>query len=204
MATFPIHPGESKVAIIGAGISGLAAAKQLSHYNPVVFEASSSIGGVWEHCSYQSTRLQAPRCDFEFSDYHWPERDNPTFPTYAEILEYLDGYVVKFNLLNFIRFNTMVVEVRFIGEPEFSSDGKWGTCGQPLAGRPAWEVAVLTDGSDTVEVIIFLGSASLASSSGPSDFQKKKKKKEKKNPPEMTIPLTKKLPSTLSSLALAV
>ncbi|XXG58853.1 hypothetical protein AAC387_Pa04g1051 [Persea americana] len=152
MATFPIHPGESKVAIIGAGISGLAAAKQLSHYNPVVFEATSSIGGVWEHCSYQSTRLQTPRSDYEFSDYHWPERDNPTFPTYAEILEYLDGYVVKFNLLSFIRFNTMVVEVRFIGEPEFGSDGiLWGTCGHPLPGRPVWEVAVRTDGSDTVQ-----------------------------------------------------
>lgn len=146
------------MAIIGAGISGLAAAKQLARYHPVVFEASDSIGGVWKHCSYRSTRLQTPRCDFEFSDYPWPERDNSTFPTYAEILEYLNGYVVQFKLLNFIRFNTKVVEVRFIGEPEKAgSDGMWGTNGHPLEGRPVWEVAVKTDGSDAVQVIIFLG-----------------------------------------------
>jgi protoporphyrinogen oxidase len=36
----------SRIGIIGAGVSGLAIAKQLSHYNPIVFEATDSIGGV--------------------------------------------------------------------------------------------------------------------------------------------------------------
>ena len=45
-------PASSRVAIIGGGISGLAAAKQMAAYDPVVFEATPSIGGVWKHCVY--------------------------------------------------------------------------------------------------------------------------------------------------------
>ncbi|KAH0969715.1 hypothetical protein GBA52_028311 [Prunus armeniaca] len=79
----------SKVGIIGAGISGIAAAKQLSGHSPVVFEATDSIGGVWKHCSYNCTKLQTPRCDFQFSDYPWAERDNSSFPSHVEVLDYL-------------------------------------------------------------------------------------------------------------------
>jgi len=43
-------PASSRVAIIGGGISGLAAAKQLAAHDPVVFEATASIGGGWKHC----------------------------------------------------------------------------------------------------------------------------------------------------------
>ncbi|MFS7967940.1 putative flavin-containing monooxygenase [Helianthus anomalus] len=76
----------SKIGIIGGGISGLAAAKQLAEYNPIVLEATDSIGGVWKHCSFRTTKLQTPRCYYEFSDYPWPLRDNSTFPSYTEIL----------------------------------------------------------------------------------------------------------------------
>lgn len=158
MASCANYSMESKVAIIGAGISGIAAAKQLSHLSPVVFEASGSIGGVWEHCSYRSTRLQTPRCDYEFSDYLWPERDNSTFPTSTEIVEYLHGYATHFDLLKYVRFNSKVVEMRFVGEPEAAGPGEtWGADGRPLAGRPVWEVAIKTNGSDTLQVIDLLG-----------------------------------------------
>ncbi|KAJ8621257.1 hypothetical protein MRB53_029786 [Persea americana] len=156
MANYKNNTMESKVAIIGAGISGIAAAKQLSHLKPVVFEASGSIGGVWKHCSYRSTRLQTPRCDYEFSDYLWPERDNSTFPTSTEILEYLHGYATHFDVLKCVRFNSKVVEMRFIGEPDATGPGGiWGADGRPLAGRPVWEVAIKTNGSDTVQWYTF-------------------------------------------------
>lgn len=148
----------SKIGIIGAGISGIAAAKQLSEYNPVVFEATNSLGGVWKHCSYRSTKLQTPRCDYEFSDFPWTQRDNSSFPTYQEILDYLYSYATNFDLLKFVKFNSKVVEIRFVGDRETTD-----LCGKPVeygsfisTGKPVWEVAVQIDQSEIVEVLIFL------------------------------------------------
>ncbi|XP_077234652.1 putative flavin-containing monooxygenase 1 [Tasmannia lanceolata] len=142
----------SRVAIIGAGISGIAAAKELAGLKPVVFEASNSIGGVWKHCSYRSTRLQTPRYDYEFSDYPWSDRANPTFPTHTEIVEYLHDYAVNFDVMKFVKLNSKVVEVRFVGDRECASpNGKWAEHGHPLPGRPVWEIAVKTHGSETVQ-----------------------------------------------------
>ncbi|KAH7851662.1 hypothetical protein Vadar_015048 [Vaccinium darrowii] len=142
-------PVFSKIGIIGGGISGLAAAKQLSHHHPVVFEATDSLGGVWKHCSFRSTKLQTPRCDYEFSDYPWPQRDNSSFPSYTEILEYLYSYAAHFDLLRLVRFNSKVVEIRFVGE--------WKTAdyGSLLPGQPMWEVAVRTDQSEGVQWYAF-------------------------------------------------
>ncbi|KAE8664357.1 putative flavin-containing monooxygenase 1 [Hibiscus syriacus] len=145
----------SRVGIIGAGISGIAAAKQLSDHNPVVLEATDSIGGVWKHCSFASTKLQTPRCDFEFSDYPWPERDNSSFPTHLEILDYLHGYATQFDVLKHVRFNSRVVEIRYVSaERTMNIDTMTAGTGvfKPLlSGRPVWEVAVEAHPSKTVE-----------------------------------------------------
>ncbi|EXB74924.1 hypothetical protein L484_018633 [Morus notabilis] len=158
----------SKVGIIGAGISGIAAAKQLLSHNPVVFEATDSIGGVWKHCSYNSTKLQTPRCDFEFSDYPWPDRENSSFPSHLEVLDYLYGYAKHFDVLKHIKFNSKVVEIRYVGhehsqnmlEVDHVKDLKpYGdqNYGHLLQGRPVWEVAVhhTSDQSDTVQWYAF-------------------------------------------------
>ncbi|KAH9804955.1 putative flavin-containing monooxygenase 1 [Citrus sinensis] len=136
----------SKIGIIGAGISGIAAAKQLRHYDPLVFEATNSIGGVWKHCSFNSTKLQTPRCDFEFSDYPWPERDDASFPSHVELLDYLHGYAVHFDVLKYIKFNSKVVEIRHLGDRDTArvSDTA-GEYGSLLKGHPVWEVAVETN-----------------------------------------------------------
>ncbi|XP_058208317.1 probable flavin-containing monooxygenase 1 [Rhododendron vialii] len=142
----------SKIGIIGAGISGLAAAKQLASHQPTVFEATDSLGGVWKHCSFKSTKLQTPRCDYEFSDYPWPTRDNSSFPSYVEILEYLTSYATHFDLLKFVSFNSKVVEIRFVGHDINVLGGGGGGEGLSAAvGQPIWEVAVQTDQSNTVQ-----------------------------------------------------
>ncbi|GAB4838084.1 monooxygenase [Ancistrocladus abbreviatus] len=146
----------SKIAIIGAGVSGIAAAKQLSMYEPVVFEATDSIGGVWKHASSRSTRLQTPRCDYEFSDFPWPNRDNASFPSHTEMVDYLHAYAKHFDVLKFVRFNSKVVQLRFIGgerETAYQNGAEIREYGLLLTGRPAWEVAVLvqTNGSDTIQ-----------------------------------------------------
>jgi hypothetical protein len=145
-------PASSRVAIIGGGISGLAAAKQLAAHDPVVFEATPSIGGVWKHCVYRSTRLQTPRPDYEFSDYSWRNRDDPTFPTHGEIVEYLEGYADTFGLWRYIMLGAKVVDVKFLGGAAAGFTERWSGTGEALQGKPMWEVGVATAGSHTVQV----------------------------------------------------
>ncbi|KAL9684176.1 hypothetical protein QQ045_021610 [Rhodiola kirilowii] len=140
----------SKIAIIGAGISGIAAAKQLSTHNPVIFEASSSIGGVWRTCAYRSTKLQSPRTDYEFSDFPWPDRNNQSFPSNVEILDYLESYANHFDVMKFVRFDSKVVELNFLGSL-FKKGEKKGEYGRLLNDKPMWEVAVQTGDSPNVE-----------------------------------------------------
>ncbi|KAG8376263.1 hypothetical protein BUALT_Bualt09G0045000 [Buddleja alternifolia] len=140
----------SKIGIIGGGVSGIAAAKQLSKHEPVVFEASDSIGGVWRHCSYRSTKLQTPRCSYEFSDYPWTQRDDKDFPSYQEILDYLYSYATYFDVLKFVKFNSKVVEIRFVGDVHENLSEYYGSL---LPGHPVWEVGVHTNQSETIQVV---------------------------------------------------
>lgn len=146
----------SKIGIIGAGISGIAAAKQLSEYNPVVLEATERLGGVWKHCSYKCTKLQSVRCDYEFSDFPWPLRDNESFPSYQEILEYLNSYVTHFDVMKFIKFNSKVVEIKFVGNNNnmILHDATANNNNHHQSGS-VWEVAVLDTQSASIEVVPF-------------------------------------------------
>ncbi|CAO2150683.1 unnamed protein product [Urochloa humidicola] len=151
--TMKTVPPYSRVAIIGGGISGLATAKQLAVQDPVVFEAMPSIGGVWRHCTYRTTRLQTPRRNFRFSDYPWANPDGPTFPAHDEVVEYLEGYADRFGLWRFIMLGARVVGIKFLGSAAaggFETD-LWSGNDKPLLGEPMWEVGVATEDSDTVQ-----------------------------------------------------
>ncbi|KAK4854242.1 hypothetical protein QYF36_020987 [Acer negundo] len=153
-----VRYSSSKVGIIGAGISGIAAAKQLRCHRPVVFEATDSIGGVWKHCSFSSTKLQTPRCDYQFSDYPWPERDNASFPSYVEVLEYLHGYATHFDVLKFVNFNSKVVGIRYVDDGGHQTTEVAAFPGEYpplLKGHPVWEVAVESNQHKTVQWYAF-------------------------------------------------
>ncbi|KAL9224639.1 hypothetical protein vseg_000657 [Gypsophila vaccaria] len=151
----------SKIAILGGGISGLAAAKQLAKYEPVVFEATDSLGGVWKHASFRSTKLQTPRCDYEFSDFPWPnDREDTSFPSNHEIIDYLHAYATHFDVLKFIRFDSKVVGLKYIGGGGGGGGGGGEShqreYGDLLCGEPAWEVAVQTgDDFEAIERYTF-------------------------------------------------
>eukprot|EP00850_Spirogloea_muscicola_P004918 SM000022S07132 [mRNA] locus=s22:171569:175215:+ [translate_table: standard] len=100
-----------RVAVIGGGVSGIAACKVLSEdgHNVTVFEARGSIGGIWSH-TYPSTALQTPKEAYRFSDWPWPE-SVPTFPSHEQVMEYLSTYVRHFNLGARFRLNTRVMKM---------------------------------------------------------------------------------------------
>uniref|UniRef100_A0A803NSN7 Flavin-containing monooxygenase n=1 Tax=Cannabis sativa TaxID=3483 RepID=A0A803NSN7_CANSA len=157
----PTSPIFTKIGIIGAGVSGIAAAKQLRHHDPIVFEGTDTIGGVWSHCCYSSTNLQSTYQDYEFSDFPWPAaavKKEFSFPSHLEVLDYLNSYARQFDVLKCVRFNSKVVALRYLGGKTSTTTHKMDTpeeYGSLLSGQPVWEVAVQTNNSDDIQLYNF-------------------------------------------------
>ena len=106
-----------KVCIIGAGPSGLTAAKTFSERG-IPFdclERENDIGGLWNETTntgvvYDTTYLVSSRKYTGFEDYPMPE-DYPTYPSHREALAYLRDYAQNFGILERIQFNTTVERV---------------------------------------------------------------------------------------------
>jgi len=87
-----------RIAVIGAGVSGIAAANvwKKCGYAVTVFEASDRIGGQWA-TTYPGVRLQNTAPQYQFADYPWPfEPDR--HPTGAQVIRYLEAAVEHFGL----------------------------------------------------------------------------------------------------------
>jgi cation diffusion facilitator CzcD-associated flavoprotein CzcO len=111
-----------KVCIIGAGSSGLAAAKTFAERG-IPFdclERENDIGGLWNETTgtgvvYDTTYLVSSRKYTGFEDYPMPE-EYPTYPSHREALAYLRDYAQNFGILDRIQFNTTVERVERTNE----------------------------------------------------------------------------------------
>ena len=120
--------GQIRVAVIGAGASGITSAKCLLEegIEPVVFEQSSEIGGVWKYAegavkggiAYRSLKTNTSKRMMAFSDFPYPNTA-PDFPSRAEVLQYLNDYTDHFGLRKYIAFNSTVERI----EP--GDEGHW-------------------------------------------------------------------------------
>ncbi|XP_027724174.1 dimethylaniline monooxygenase [N-oxide-forming] 1-like [Vombatus ursinus] len=122
-----------RVAIVGAGVSGLSSIKCCldEGLEPTCFERSSDIGGLWQYTEYveegraslyESVVTNSSKEMSCYSDFPFPE-DFPNFLPHPLFLEYLKMYADKFNLLKCIQFKTIVCNVKKC--PDFSSSGQW-------------------------------------------------------------------------------
>jgi cation diffusion facilitator CzcD-associated flavoprotein CzcO len=103
-----------KACIIGAGSSGLAAAKVFAERG-IPFdclEREPDIGGLWNQDTktgvvYDTTYLVSSRRYTGFDDFPLPE-EYPTYPSHREALAYLRAYALHFGILDKIELNTRV------------------------------------------------------------------------------------------------
>ncbi|CAD5212879.1 unnamed protein product [Bursaphelenchus okinawaensis] len=135
---------EKRVAVIGAGPSGLAAARQAIAHNvtPVVFEQRDVIGGRWSYARdpkyithLPSTKTKYSKILSSFSDFPASE-EYSEFLTQPEVEKYLQSYVDNFNLQQYIQLNTTVTGIK--RHENYSENG-------------VWLVSYERDGSDKVE-----------------------------------------------------
>ncbi|RLL95883.1 hypothetical protein CFD26_103822 [Aspergillus turcosus] len=112
-----------KVAIVGAGISGLATTKQClaEGFSVTVFEARDNIGGQWyyeepdpatskaQSSMYEGTISNTCRDTSSFSDFPMDPARYPDFYGHRSSLQYLHEYADHFGLKQHILFNTKVV-----------------------------------------------------------------------------------------------
>jgi dimethylaniline monooxygenase (N-oxide forming) len=106
------------VCVIGAGPSGLCAAKEIREINPTakvtILEHSSSIGGTFAR-SYKGLTLVNNPLLISFSDFlAWERLDDLRMWTAQEYVAYLERYVEANKLFGCIRFRSTVIAARFV------------------------------------------------------------------------------------------
>ncbi len=110
---------ETRACIVGAGSSGIAAAKEL-HEQGIpfdCFELGDQVGGNWVFrnvngvsSSYKSLHINTSRERMEYSDYPMP-KSYPDFPRHDHIAAYFDDYVDHFGFRDDIHFGVGVEHV---------------------------------------------------------------------------------------------
>ncbi|ELW70998.1 Dimethylaniline monooxygenase [N-oxide-forming] 5 [Tupaia chinensis] len=125
-------PGK-RIAVIGAGVSGLGAIKSCLEegLEPICFEGSNDIGGLWRYeekaegsrpSIYKSATSNTSKEMTAYSDFPFPDH-LPNYLHNSKIMEYLRMYVQHFHLMKHIRFLSKVCSVR--KRSDFSCTGQW-------------------------------------------------------------------------------
>jgi dimethylaniline monooxygenase (N-oxide forming) len=127
-------PAQPRVAVIGAGSSGITAAQVLAARGIGFdcFEMGSTVGGNWRYdndngvsSAYRSLHINTSRSAMEYAAF--PMSDSlPDYPSHWQIAEYFDEFVEHFGLRERITFRTEVVKVVSTG----STDENAGSAGE--------------------------------------------------------------------------
>jgi 4-hydroxyacetophenone monooxygenase len=120
-----------RVAVIGAGMSGLLAAHRLRQagIDVVVYEKNPEVGGTWLQNTYPGCRVDVASHLFCYSFAQrddWPQH----FSTQPELLEYFKKFSADFDLRPLIQFSTKVEAIQFDDEA-----AAWNVCTVDADGR---------------------------------------------------------------------
>lgn len=115
---------ELRYAIIGAGPSGLSAARALQKAGIAFdgYEASRGVGGLWDienprSTMYESAHLISSRTTTEFAEF--PMDSRADYPSHRTLIRYFRDFADQFGLTERFRFDTKVTAL------ERGEDGEW-------------------------------------------------------------------------------
>ncbi|KAM5239075.1 flavin-containing monooxygenase 3 [Ctenodactylus gundi] len=122
-----------KVAIVGAGVSGLASIRSCLEegLQPTCFERSNDIGGLWKFSDdaeegrasiYKSVFTNSSKEMMCFPDFPYPD-DFPNFMHNSKLQEYIIAFAREKDLVRHIQFETLVTSIN--KRPDFSITGQW-------------------------------------------------------------------------------
>ena len=109
----------AKVCVIGAGPSGITAAKNCiqNGLDVDVFEKNDKVGGNWVfnsktgHSSvYENTHIISSKIWSEYEDFPMPT-DYPDYPRHDQLQAYFEAYARHFGVMERILFNTEVTHI---------------------------------------------------------------------------------------------
>lgn len=125
-----------RVAIIGAGVTGLVSCKygKEAGLDVVVFEQSKTIGGTWVYTEdtkvngtsvsvhssmYKNLVTNSPVDVMGFQDFEFPKDGDKSYVSWKDVLNFLEEYVKYFKLRDQIKFQHIVTKVALLDQ------GRW-------------------------------------------------------------------------------
>ena len=140
-------PQHVDVVVIGAGVSGLAAAKCAivdGGLDTVVFERTDAVGGLWHYREHgygvmRFTRINVDKHNYAFSDFPYPD-DAEDYPHHRDIDRYCNAYVDRFGFRSAIQFHTEVLSLSH--EPCSDNNGRgWWVLTTRTVAKPSQPAA---------------------------------------------------------------
>ncbi|MUM19758.1 NAD(P)/FAD-dependent oxidoreductase [Mycobacterium sp. CBMA271] len=107
----PLGP-DHQVVIIGAGLSGIGVARDLSRagvQDVTIFERASGVGGTWRDNTYPGIGVDVPAQAYQFRDACNPDWSR-FYAKGPEVLAYVERLTDEFGVRDLIRFNSEVGE----------------------------------------------------------------------------------------------
>ena len=104
-----------RIAIIGAGLGGIAAAIKLQeagHQNVQIFDKNDRIGGTWAENTYPGCQCDVPVSLYQFSfaqSVNWSR----LFPSANEIQAYAEEIVDRYGIRSQLRLNTTITSAEW-------------------------------------------------------------------------------------------
>ena len=121
-----------KVAVIGAGPSGITALKNFidQGFEVIGFERCSGVGGNWRfndpsgHSSvFETTHIISSKYTSFYEDFPLPESASD-YPSHKELLKYFNAYAENFGLKKHIHFNTEVLNCKKTDDDRWAIEWK--------------------------------------------------------------------------------
>ena len=107
---------QPRIAIIGAGMSGIAAVVKLrkaGYTDITVFEKADRVGGTWRENTYPGLSCDVPSRWYSFS-FNLKHDWNYRYSHGPEIQQYMEETAEKFGVTDIVRFNTPVAAVTWV------------------------------------------------------------------------------------------